>query len=126
NAAYTRQALAVFLVAWIIEPAYSCALQERRIAIRLEDLGYLDPVGQLRQLPRSDDESRLVETALQSVLGGIDFILAQIIVVIILIDLSDDGQFVGILQVEQQLDGPLAPVPYDGFPRISAASEVKH
>ena len=75
DAAQTRQALAVFLVARIIEPAHACSLQERRIAVRLEDLGHLDPVRQLLQLPRRDDEGHLVEAALQFVLGGIDFVL---------------------------------------------------
>lgn len=53
-AEHQRQALTILLVAPIIEPTDSCALQERCIAVRLEDLKHFDPVWQLFPLPRGD------------------------------------------------------------------------
>ena len=70
---------------------------------------------QLLQLPRGHHESHLVEALEQFVLGRVRLIANQfaivvgiVLVVAVLFHFGHDRQLVGMLQVEQQVDGPTA------------------
>ena len=67
DTAQPGQALAVFLVALIVETANPRLLQEGSIAIDLEHLAHLHPLGQLLKLAGGDHKGHAVEALLQFV-----------------------------------------------------------
>jgi hypothetical protein len=68
------------------------------------------PLRQLLQLACGHDEGHPVEALLQLVFTRIRFVVDQIVIFIfivsVLVDLGHDGELVGMIEIEEQLDTP--------------------
>ena len=77
----------------------------------------------------ADHEGHAVEALLQFVLARIGLVVDQLVVLIVivavLVDFRHHGQLVGVVEIEEQLDGLLAAAHCTGSPRITAESEVR-
>ncbi|MCY1290773.1 hypothetical protein D9M68_886850 [compost metagenome] len=105
--------MAVLLVTRIVKTADAGTFEERCIVVGLEHARHFHPLRQLLQLAGCHHEGHLVEALEQFVLGRVRLVTDQFAVLIeilliatVFFHFGHNRQLVGMLEVEQQVDGP--------------------